>query len=39
MTFSYRLSRLIPVDVTTFRGPSWTAGALAAVNTAGTPAA
>ncbi|HTW02532.1 MAG TPA: hypothetical protein VMF87_19665 [Streptosporangiaceae bacterium] len=31
-----RLSRLIPVDVTTFRGPWWTAGALAAVNVIGT---
>ncbi|HUA28946.1 MAG TPA: hypothetical protein VMC03_08665 [Streptosporangiaceae bacterium] len=37
MTFSDvpRLSRLIPVDVTTFCGPRWTAGALAAVNAAG----
>jgi hypothetical protein len=31
-----RLSRLVPRDVTTFRGPRWTAGALAAVNAAGT---
>jgi hypothetical protein len=31
-----RLSRLIPADVTTFRGPWWTAGVLAAVNVAGT---
>jgi hypothetical protein len=31
-----RLSRLIPLDVTTFRGPRWTAGALAAVNVIGT---
>jgi hypothetical protein len=31
-----RLSRLIPCDVTTFRGPAWTAGALAAVNAVGT---
>jgi hypothetical protein len=30
------LSRLIPVDATTFRGPWWTAGALAAVNVTGT---
>jgi hypothetical protein len=30
------LSRLIPVDVTIFRGPRWTAGALAAVNAVGT---
>lgn len=31
-----RLSRLIPQDVTIFRGPEWTAGALAAVNAVGT---
>jgi hypothetical protein len=31
-----RLSRLVPPDVTTFRGPRWTAGALAALNAAGT---
>ncbi len=31
-----RLSRLIPEDVTTFTGPKWTAGALAAVNAVGT---
>ena len=31
-----RLSRLVPADVTTFRGPWWTAGALAAVNAVGT---
>jgi hypothetical protein len=30
------LSRLIPEDVTTFRGPKWTAGALVAVNAVGT---
>ena len=31
-----RLSRLLPGDVTTFRGPRWTAGLLAAVNVVGT---
>jgi hypothetical protein len=31
-----RLSRLLPRDVTTFRGPRWTAGMLAAVNAVGT---
>jgi hypothetical protein len=31
-----RLSRLLPGDVTTFRGPRWTAGMLAAVNAVGT---
>jgi hypothetical protein len=31
-----RFSRLVPVDVTTFRGPRWTAGVLAAVNVVGT---
>jgi hypothetical protein len=31
-----RISRLFPRDVTTFRGPKWTAGMLAAVNAAGT---
>jgi hypothetical protein len=31
-----RLSGLVPEDVTTFRGPWWTAGALAAVNAVGT---
>lgn len=31
-----RLSRLVPQDVTTFGGPGWTAGALAAVNAVGT---
>jgi hypothetical protein len=38
MTFSEvpRLSRLVPGDVTAFRGPRWTAGVLAAVNVAGT---
>jgi hypothetical protein len=30
------LSRLVPGDVTTFRGPRWTAGVLAAVNVVGT---
>jgi len=30
------LSRLLPRDVTTFRGPRWTAGVLAAVNAVGT---
>jgi hypothetical protein len=30
------LSRLMPADVSTFRGPWWTAGALAAVNVIGT---
>jgi hypothetical protein len=31
-----RLSRLLPRDITTFRGPAWTVGALAVVNAAGT---
>jgi len=31
-----RLSGLVPGDVTTFRGPWWTAGALAAVNAVAT---
>jgi hypothetical protein len=31
-----RLSRLLPREVTTFRGPAWTAGVLAVVNAAGT---
>ncbi|HEY1640690.1 MAG TPA: hypothetical protein VGG35_08390 [Streptosporangiaceae bacterium] len=31
-----RLSRLLPGDVMTFRGPRWTAGMLAAVNAVGT---
>lgn len=31
-----RLSGLVPQDVTTFRGPGWTAGALAAINAVGT---
>jgi hypothetical protein len=31
-----RLSRLVPRDVTTFEGPRWTAGVLAAVNAIGT---
>ena len=31
-----RLSRLLPGDVATFRGPGWTAGMLAAVNAVGT---
>jgi hypothetical protein len=31
-----RLSGLVPQDVTTFRGPGWTAGALAALNAVGT---
>jgi hypothetical protein len=30
------LSRLLPRDITTFRGPAWTVGALAVVNAAGT---
>jgi hypothetical protein len=31
-----RLSRLLPREVTTFRGPAWTAGVLAVMNAAGT---
>jgi hypothetical protein len=31
-----RLSRLVPGDITTFRGPGWTAGMLAGVNAVGT---
>lgn len=31
-----RLARLLPRDVTTFRGPRWTAGMLAVVNAVGT---
>jgi hypothetical protein len=31
-----RVSRLLPSDPATFRGPKWTAGALAAVNAVGT---
>jgi hypothetical protein len=31
-----RISRLVPGDVATFRGPAWTAGMLAVLNAAGT---
>jgi hypothetical protein len=31
-----RISRLLPTDPGTFRGPAWTVGVLAAVNVAGT---